>query len=195
MNISWPKYGISAAACALLKSIALCRLPPATGTPTRVWKYLVSRLQVVLENPELAVRRRKTEVLAGSSRSTMTAPAFLIAWTAASNAAATVAGRADALPREPQARAVQAVRVQERRVVGGKGRPVLSGSGFRCKRGARLPSERDAAGGRIARIRRPAGDRVQRDDRIGDGMSVRPHRVLGVRDGTTPARLTSRSSA
>ena len=41
-KISWPKYGISAAALALSKSMALCSVPPATGTPTRVPKYLAT---------------------------------------------------------------------------------------------------------------------------------------------------------
>src|SRR6516165_11679796 len=42
VKISWPKYGISVAALALLKSMAVCSVPPATGTPTRVPKYLAT---------------------------------------------------------------------------------------------------------------------------------------------------------
>src|SRR5260370_842970 len=38
-KISWPKNGISSAACALLKAIAAARSPCARGTPARVARY------------------------------------------------------------------------------------------------------------------------------------------------------------
>src|SRR4029079_8225900 len=88
------------------------------------------------------------------------------------------------LAREPQAHTVQAVRVDERRVVGGKSWPGIPGQ--RCpvtNRIARLPPERDADGRRIARIRGPAGDRVQRGHRVAYRPSMGPDRVLGVRNG------------
>src|SRR2546427_629745 len=44
-KMSWLKNGISAPAWALLKSIALCRVPPATGTLTRVAKYAATSLR------------------------------------------------------------------------------------------------------------------------------------------------------
>src|SRR5262252_200431 len=74
IKISWPKYGISLAALALLKLIAVCRFPPATGTPTRVWKYLAtSNLKSYRSTISSPSAGEKLKAFAGASRSTIVA--------------------------------------------------------------------------------------------------------------------------
>ena len=93
VKISWPKYGISVAALALLKSMAVCSVPPATGTPKRVPKYLAtSNLKSKSSTRNSPSPGEKLKLFVGSSRSMIVAPALLIASMAASNAATTCGG-------------------------------------------------------------------------------------------------------
>ena len=81
-------------------------------------------------------------------------------------------GVVDPLPRHADARAVQSVRVQELRVVGGNVRRARPAP----------PAERHAAGRGIASVAGSALDDAQHRRRVGHGARVRTHRVLDVRD-------------
>src|SRR6266571_6583576 len=75
VKISWPKYGISVAALALLKSMAVCSVPPATGTPKRVPKYLAtSNLKSKSSTRNSPSPGEKLKLFVGSSRSMIVAP-------------------------------------------------------------------------------------------------------------------------
>ena len=88
-KISWAKKGISVAALALSKSIAVCRVPPASGTPVRVARYFCrSALKSNSRTVNSAVPLLMSE-MCGKKTSTSVAPALCIAVSEASNAAST----------------------------------------------------------------------------------------------------------
>ncbi|TMH83809.1 MAG: hypothetical protein E6H49_00980 [Betaproteobacteria bacterium] len=85
------KNGISRAALASLKSIAVCRVPPATGTPTRVAKYAARSLR----NSKSRTRNSPSaaaKVNPAASRSMTMAPASVSFAKAASMASVTGCG-------------------------------------------------------------------------------------------------------
>src|SRR6266702_3976914 len=91
LKMSWLKNGISVFAWALLKSMALWSVPPATGTPTRVAKYA----RTSLRKSNSSIRNSPSvgeKVKPAASRSITVAPAAVSASTAASNASSTGCG-------------------------------------------------------------------------------------------------------
>ena len=86
-KISWAKNGISFAALALSKSIAVCRVPPASGTPVRVAKYFCrSPLKSKSSTVNSAMPLLMSE-MCGKKTSTSVAPAFDMAVSESSNTA------------------------------------------------------------------------------------------------------------
>src|SRR5713226_9801558 len=180
-KISWLKNGISTSAWALSKSIALCSVPPATGTPTRVAKYA----RTSLRKSKSSTRNSPSagaKLKFAASRSITVAPAFSRACTASSNAFSTDCGVGTFGSNPPNPTRVtpslapwRAVRVHELAVVRGD----VLGTGLARS----LPAQRDAARRRIASVEAAALDDAQRRCRIGHRPSMGTDRVLRVRDG------------
>ena len=87
-KMSWLKNGISSAAWALLKLMAVWSVPPATGTPVRVAKYFATSC-LKSKSSTKSSPSAGAKVKPAASRSITLAPAALSAATAFSNSSST----------------------------------------------------------------------------------------------------------